>query len=225
MEENEENKVNTDELRTEASNTVNQFKDTLKNADIKKDSMETKGFVVEMFQKPLEKIKEVAEDQNGKNFKYAIIILIVWACINLISRCFAIGWYWRPYNIFDNLISIATSTITPIVAIITLSLIAFFMNNKNKKPLTTVIATLSIAKIPTVIAAAVSLLTIISYKVSTVTSPFSSLCSVISLVLTYFGLKNLYNEEDDSNFLKKFIIIEAIYYIAHILFSFLNIYI
>ena len=40
MEEKEEKKVNTEELKSEASTTVNQVKDTIKNVDIKKDSIE-----------------------------------------------------------------------------------------------------------------------------------------------------------------------------------------
>ena len=47
MEEKEERKINTDALKSEASTTVNQVKDTIKNVDIKKDSIETKGFVLE----------------------------------------------------------------------------------------------------------------------------------------------------------------------------------
>lgn len=225
MAENEENKVNTQELKSEASNTVNQVRDTFKNADIKKDSIETKGFVMDMFKNPLEKLEDVAEDTKGKYFKYAIIALIIWAGIKLISRCFAIGWHWRPYNIFDNIWSIGIATITPIISVLIMSLIIFIMNKKNKKTLTTVISTVSIANIPKVIASAVSLLTIISLKASTITTPFSSLCSVISIVLTYFGLKNLYNEEKNTDFIKKFILIETIYYIVSVVVSFLNIYI
>ena len=77
MAENEENKINTEELKSEASNTVNQVKDTIKKVDIKKDSVETKGFVVEMFKNPLEKIKDVAEDTKGKYLKYAIIVFVI----------------------------------------------------------------------------------------------------------------------------------------------------
>ena len=225
MAENEENKVNTQELKSEASNTVNQVRDTFKNADIKKDSIEPKGFVMDMFKNPLERLKDVAEDTKGKYLKYAIIVLVIWVAAKFLSRCFAIGWYWRPYNIFENMWSIGVATITPLLSVLVMSLIVLFMNKKNKKPLTTVISTVSIANIPTVIATVVSLLTIISLKVSTITTPFASLCSVISIVLTYFGLKNLFNEEKNSDFIKKFILIETIYYIVYIVLSFINIYI
>lgn len=225
MAENEEKKVNTEELKSEASNTVNQVKDTIKNVDIKKDSVETKGFVVEMFKDPLGKLKDIVEDSKGKYFKYAIIILVIWVAAKLISSCFSIGSYWSWYNIVDTMISIVLSTISPIIAILVMSLIVFAMNKNNKKPLTTVIAAVTTANIPTVIASVVSLLTIISSSAYTITGPFASLCGAVSTVLMYFTLKNLFNVEKNSDFIKKFVIIEAIYYVAYIVLSLLKIYI
>lgn len=225
MAENEENKVNTEELKSEASNTVNQVKDTIKKVDIKKDSVETKGFIVEMFKNPLEKIKDVTEDKKGKYLKYAIIVLVVWAAAKFLSRCFAIGWYWRPYNIFENMWSIGVATITPLLSVLVMVLIAFILNKKNKKPLTTLISAVTIANIPTAVASVVSLLTIISSQVSLITIPFASLCSVISIVLTYFALKNIFGEEKNTDFIKKFILIETLYYVVYIVLSLLKIYI
>ena len=49
MEENEEKKLNTEELKSEATNTVNQVKETIKKVDIKKDTIETKGFIIDMW--------------------------------------------------------------------------------------------------------------------------------------------------------------------------------
>ena len=66
MEEKEEKKVNAEELKSEASTTVNQVKDTIKNVDIKKDSIETKGFISELFKDPLGKIKEIVEATSGR---------------------------------------------------------------------------------------------------------------------------------------------------------------
>ena len=86
MEEKEEKKVNTEELKSEASTTVNQVKDTIKNVDIKKDSIETKGFIAELFKDPLGKIKEIVDKENNQYFKYAIIILVIWVVAELISR-------------------------------------------------------------------------------------------------------------------------------------------
>ena len=104
-------------------------------------------------------------------------------------------------------------------------LIAFVLNKKNKKPLTTLISAITIANIPTVVASVLSLLTIISSQVSLITIPFTSLCSVISIVLTYFALKNVFGEEKNSDFIRKFVLIETLYYVAYIVLSLLKIYI
>ena len=80
-----EGSIDTEKLKSETSNTVNQVKDTIKNVNFKEDSLETKNFVVEMFTKPVEKVKEVVEDTTGKTFKIAIIILAVWAVVAVLK--------------------------------------------------------------------------------------------------------------------------------------------
>lgn len=225
MAENEEKKVNTEELKSEASNTVNQVKDTIKNVDIKKDSIETKGFITEMFKNPLEKLKEIAEKDNGQYLKYAIIIMVIWIVAELVDRCFTVGSIWGLSSFGSSLMSVIRAAITPLVSILVMSIIVLIMNSKNKKPLTTIITAVTTANIPVVIASVVSLLTIFSSSVSTITTPFAIFCSTISTVLMYFALKAVFGEEKNSDFIKKFIIVEAIYYVAYIVFSLLKIYI
>lgn len=225
MAENEEKKVNTEELKNEASNTVNQVKDTIKNVNIKKDSIETKGFITEMFKNPLEKLKEIAEKDNGQYLKYAIIIMVIWVVAELIARCFTVGSIWRFSNWGNSFMSVIRAAITPIISVLVMSIIVLILNKKNKKPLTTIIAAVTTANIPVVISSVVSLLTIFSSSISTITSPFAMLCNTISIVLMYFALKNLLGEEKNSDFIKKFVIIEVIYYVAYIVFALLKIYI
>lgn len=229
MEGNEEKKVNTEELKSEASNTVNQVKDTIKKVDIKKDSIETKGFITEMFKNPLEKIKEIVDDDKSQYLKYAIIILVIWAVAELIKRCFSYSFsfssWWSLSTIGNSIWSIIAATIAPIVSILVMSVIVLIMNKQNKKPLTKLITIVTTANIPVVIASIVSLLTIISSSVSILTIPFAKLCSVISIVLMYFTLKAIFGVEKNSEFIKKFVIIEVIYYVAYIVLSLLKIYI
>ncbi len=229
MEEKEEKKVNTEELKSEASNTVNQVKDTIKKVDIKKDSMETKGFITEFFKDPLGKLKEIVDKENAQYLKYAIIIIVIWTAVSLISRCFSFSFsfssFWKLSSIGSNIWSIIVATITPIISILVMAIIVLVMNKKNKKSLTTLITAVTTASIPTVIASIVSLLTVFSSQISIITIPFSSLCNVISIVLTYFTLKAIFNVEKSSEFIKKFVIIEAIYYVVYIVLSLLEIYI
>ena len=209
MEEKEEKKVNAEELKSEASTTVNQVKDTIKNVDIKKDSIETKGFISELFKDPLGKIKEIVDKENNQYFKYAIIILVIWVVAELISRCFLVGPIWGLSSLGSSLMSV----------------IVLVMNSKNKKSLTTIITTVTTANIPLVIASVVSILTIFGSSISTITIPFTRLCSAVSIVLMYFTLKSIFGEEKNSEFIKKFALVELVYYIAYIVFSLLNIYI
>ena len=229
MEEKEEKKVNTEELKNEASNTVNQVKDTIKKVDIKKDSMETKGFITEMFKDPLGKLKEIVDKDNGQYLKYAIIILVIWAAAELISRCFtfsfSFGSWWSLSTIGSSIWSLIAATITPVVSVLVMAVIVLIMNKQNKKPLTTLITAITTASIPVVIASVVGILSSIVSSVSTITIPFSSLCNTISIVLMYFTLKSIFNVEKNSDFIKKFVIIEVIYYVAYIVLSLLRIYI
>lgn len=225
MEDGKETKMDAEELKNEASSTVNQVKDTIKNVDLKKDSMETKGFIKDIFKDPLGKIKEIATIDSGKFLKYAIIILVIWITSELIRECFSLNSLWGYSNLGRSILVIIKATLTPIIGVIVMSLIVFIMNTKNKKALTTVITEIIVANIPLAVASVISLLTIISSQISVITRPFTSLCHVITIILTYFACKSLFEIEKNSDFIKKFVAIEAIYYIIYIVVAFLGIYI
>lgn len=224
MEENE-NKVDTKKIKEEATDTVNQVKDTIKNVNIKKDSLETKGFIVEMFKNPLEKIREIATKNDKKFLKYVVIILAIWCIIELIHECFSLNNLWGYSRLGKNILSIVIAGITPIISILVMSIIVYMTKGKNKKDLTTVISTITSANIPMVIASVVNLLTLINSRASVLTLPFSQLCNVITVILSYFGIKALLGIEKNSEYIKKFIVIETIYYIIYIVLTFLGIYI
>ena len=118
--------------------------------------------------------------------------------------------------------SVIKATIAPICSILVMSIIVLVMNSKNKKSLTTIITTVTTANIPLVIASVVSILTIFGSSISTITIPFTKLCSAVSIVLMYFTLKSIFGEEKNSEFIKKFALVELVYYIAYIVFSLLN---
>ena len=75
------------------------------------------------------------------------------------------------------------------------------------------------------LSALASLLTIISSNISLVTIPFAKICSVVTIVLGYFGFKNLFGEDDDKTFIKKYALIQVVYYVAYIVIKLLGIYI
>jgi len=222
MEEKNEIKVDKEELKTEASNTVNQVKNTIKKVDIKKDSIETKGFILDMFKDPLGKIKDIAAENSGKYLTYSIIILVIWIVSKLIYICFNFSNIW---NLGENFITIIKTAIQPALIVLTMSIILFVMNQKNKKSLTTVLTVVIVANIPIVLSSIVDILRIVSSEIRIVANPFSSLCKLISVILMYFAAKSLFKEDEDSKFIRKFVIIQVIYFTAYILFSLLGIYI
>ena len=220
----EEKNMDSKNIKEEATDAVNQVKDTIKNVDIKKDSLETKGFIVEMFKNPLEKIREIATKNDKKFLKYVIIILVIWCISELVHEIFTLN-IWGYFNLGKNILRVIIAGITPIISILVMSIIVFLVKGKNKKNLTTIISTITSANIPMVIASIVSLLTLINIRANVLTNPFAQLCNVITVILNYFGIKSLLGIEKNSEYINKFVIIEAIFYIVYIVLSFLDIYI
>lgn len=220
----EEKNMDSKNIKEEATDAVNQVKDTIKNVDIKKDSLETKGFIVEMFKNPLEKIREIATKNDKKFLKYVIIILVIWCISELVHEIFTLN-IWGYFNLGKNILRVIIAGITPIISILVMSIIVFLVKGKNKKNLTTIVSTITSANIPMVIASIVSLLTLINIRANVLTNPFAQLCNVITVILNYFGIKSLLGIEKNSEYIKKFVIIEAIFYIVYIVLSFLDIYI
>lgn len=220
----EEKNMDSKNIKEEATDAVNQVKDTIKNVDIKKDSLETKGFIVEMFKNPLEKIREIATKNDKKFLKYVIIILVIWCISELVHEIFTLN-IWGYFNLGKNILRVIIAGITPIISILVMSIIVFLVKGKNKKNLTTIVSTITSANIPMVIASIVSLLTLINIRANVLTNPFTQLCNVITIILSYFGIKSLLEIEKNSEYIKKFVIIEAIFYIVYIVLSFLDIYI
>lgn len=223
MEENKEQTVNTEELKKETVDTVNQVKETIKNVDIKNDAKEATGFATSMFRDPFGAIKEIVNDESNKHFKTAIIFVAIWTIVVFI-KALSIK-YWSFNALFRNILSLVKTIIAPALGIVVLSGIIYFMNKENKKSLVTIMTAVTTAKIPVIAAAVISLLTIFASTAYKITTPITSLCSVISIVLTYFAAKTICGDEQNSKFFKKFVIIETIYYVAYILISFLEIYI
>lgn len=226
MEENESKQdfsVNTEELKNETVDTVKQVKETIKNVNVKEEAKATKGFVMEMIKNPLEKINEIANDSVNKHFKTAIVLVIIWAVAALLNVISFKYFTWSYFG--ETLLSYVKTILAPVLVVVIMSLIIYVMNKKSKKSLITVLTTIVTVKLPVIAAKVISLLTIISSNVSPITSRISSLCSVISTVLLYFAIRDLYGEDDEKVVLKNFVIIESIYLVASLIISFLGIYI
>ena len=229
MEENEnkETAVNKEEIKEETVKTAKEVKETIKNVDIKKDAKATTGFITEMIKNPLTRLKEIANDKDNKDFKYAVVLAVVWLIVNAIldlSSYSSLDSFFA-YRFTNHFLSLIKTMIGPIVGIIVMAIKVFAMNKKNKKSFMTILTSITAAQIPVIVADILGLLLLISMSISKLLTPFSMFCTVISTVFTYFAIKALFGEEDNTKFLKTFIIIQAIYYVAYLIISYLEIYI
>ena len=209
MEENEGKvSIDTEELKNETKDTVNQIKDSIKNVDFKKDTEDTKGFLKEMFSNPFNAIKKVVKEEENVLSK-VVIIMIAYITMSVLSSIITILRYGQYAGFGNNLLTIVSAALHPIFVFLVPAIIVFIMNRKNKKPLITIINTLVIAGIPTAINSAVHLLQNLITGASIITGPISTMLSGLALVLTYFGMKDIFEEEDEG-FIKKYAIIKLI---------------
>lgn len=222
---NDNNGIDTNEIFKETSNTFNEVKDQVKESfkkeELKNSAKETKNFIIGMFKNPIEELKAIANDSTNSNFKYAVILIVVWMVAELLYQIIVSAQISRSFGRAIGLT--IKNVIVPIITIFVLSLIVMIMNKKKDKSLITIISVVTASYLPIVIANIVYLLRLISSEVTKITNPFGSLCAIIKTILLYFGIKFLLKEEDDNRFIKKFVIIEAIYYLAAIALSFFEI--
>lgn len=227
MEEKNEEKfsIDTENLKNETVETAKKLKESVKGTNIKEETKAAKGFILEMFKNPLQKIKEVANDNSGKYLKTALFLIIIWTIVVFVGSTYSTIKLWGFSRVFSNILTVLKRILAPLLGILVYSLIVLVLNKKNKKSLTDIIATVTITQLPLILASVVSLLTIISSKISMITSPFSTLCSIVAIVLGYFGFKELYAEEDNTVFIKKYVLIQLVYQVAYIVIGLLGIYI
>lgn len=233
MEENNQNSVNADEIKNQTVNTAKQVKETIKNVNIKEETMVAKNTVVSMFKDPIGTVEKVAEDKENKFFKTSLFLIIAWAVIvlvrTLISGLQAMSDYDEDLGfVFENYIfelSTLWSILAPVLIIGVYSVIAFALNKNNKKQIPEVISVVSVAYLPVIFGKVIGLLTLLSSDMYKLISPIQTILSTTTIVLLYFGLKKLFNENDDKKFIKTFVVIIALYELVAFVLQFMKIYI
>lgn len=236
MEQNQNNdKMNTEEIKKEVTDTAKEVKEAIKNADIKKDVNVAKGFISNLFKNPIQEIETVSNSSKNQFLKIAIVLLVIWLVAAFLGSVISIfqsysvvsnmytnfGTFLR--NSVNNVFSVIKAVIAPLLSLVVLSGIVYLMSKDKKKPFLQVATSIVIAKIPVILASVISLLKIFGGQVYNITAPFSAFCSIISTVLLYFTIKALYVEKEDNNFIKKFAIIMGIFYIVRFIISFFGI--
>lgn len=225
MEEKKDDVLNqTENVKKETMETAKMFKETVKNVDIKEETQNTKGFIVEMFKNPINKIKEIAKEDT-KYFKTSIFILIIWVLAVFVKSSYSTFYYFGIVRVFAKILDVLKDVLVPVIIVMVYSLMLLVLNKKEKKSLTGIISTVTATQIPLVIASLLSILTIFSREFSKITFAFNGLCTAITIILSFFGFKEVLNEEDNEKFIKKFILIQSIYYAIAVVLTFLGIYV
>lgn len=217
MKENEEKQES--ELKREAVETLNQTKEQIKNINIKEEANKGRGLIVRLVQDPIGTIKEVVNDDKNPLYKTAILAVIIWVTVVLSKEILSCIVY--EYHTFKIMRTIKI-IVAPILKILVMSIIIHMLNKENKQTITKAITIVAIAKIPVIISSCLGFLTYISSNITYITNPISSLLSIISTILMFFVVKEMYKEENEKA-LKTFIKVETIYYIVAFTFSFLGI--
>lgn len=217
-EENKEQVKNEGELKKEAAEAFKQTKEQIKNMNFKEEAQKGKGLLGKLFKDPVGTIKEIVDDDKNQFYKTALFVVGIWVAIILIKQL--LNFLIHEYYTF-NALSVLKLLLAPILEVLVMAIVIHMLNKEHKQPLTTAITAVAIAKIPYVISACLGFLTYISSRMSYITSPIYSLLNVISTVLMFFVIKEMFKEKENS--LKAFVKVEVVYYIAVFVFSFLGI--
>ena len=209
MADNEKFSVDTEQLKNETKETVNQVKSSIKNVNFKQDAEETKGFVKEMFSNPFEAVRRVATEEENV-FKKVIFLMIIFIAASVISQIISLIKYGRLANVGSNIMDLIVSVLNPILYILVPAVIILIFNKQNKKSLITIISTVVVAGIPTICNEVINIIERILPGISIITSPITTVLSAKELILTYFGIKDLLGIEDHKDSIKKYAIIKLI---------------
>ena len=202
-------KIDTEELKNETKDTVNQVKEVFSNGDIKEKTTETTHFLKTAFSDPFEAIEEIANEKN-EVFPKTVILIALFVIISFVSQLISLIRSGGHYSFGSNFSSFISSITSPIIYIIVPSAVVFLFNTKNRRKITTIISTITTCYIPTICATLVTLLRNLMPDLRIITNPIATTARALSVILLYFGIKNILDENDDKHYMRKFAIIYVI---------------
>lgn len=206
-------KIDTEELKNETKDTVNQVKEVFSNGDIKEKTTETTHFLKTAFSDPFEAIEEIANEKN-EVFPKTVILIALFVIISFVSQLISLIRSGGHYSFGSNFSSFISSITSPIIYIIVPSAVVFLFNtlfnSENRRKITTIISTVTTCYIPTICATLVTLLRNLIPDLRIITNPIATTARALSIILLYFGIKNILDENDDKHYMRKFAIIYAI---------------
>ena len=202
-------KIDTEELKNETKDTVNQVKEVFSNGDLKEKTTETTHFLKTAFSDPFEAIEEIANEKN-EVFPKTVILVALFVIISFVSQLISLIRSGGHYSFGSNFTSFISSITSPIIYILVPSVVVFLFNTKNRRKITTIISTITTCYIPTICATLVTLLRNLMPDLRIITNPIATTARALSIILLYFGIKNILDENDDKHYMRKFAIIYVI---------------
>ena len=200
--------VDTEQLKNETKDTVNQVKDTIKKTNFKESAAQTKGFLVDMFSQPISTVKKVANDEENVLSK-SVIIMILYIIASFITDLIYVIRYGEYRGVGNNILSLIYSVLYPIACVLVPATLVLVFNKINKKPLITVLSTLVVATVPNAIIQIIRIVENIIPGIVIVSSPIITMFSAIGIILGYYGMRTIF-EEGNETFIKKYALIELI---------------
>ena len=183
------------------------MKESIKNVNLKNDAEETKGFLKEMISNPFEAVRKVANEEENV-FKKVIIIMLVFIIASAAYSIISVVKYGKYLDLLDNVMTIVAGILYPIFFVLAPAVIVLILNKNNKKSLITIISTIVVASVPVVINHLIDIVEILVSGISIVTGPISTGLSAVAIVLTYFGIKDLFGIEEHKDFVNKYVVIK-----------------
>ena len=211
-------KIDTEELKNETKDTVNQVKEVFSNGDLKEKTTETTHFLKTAFSDPFEAIEEIANEKN-EVFPKTVILVALFVIISFVSQLISLIRSGGHYSFGSNFTSFISSITSPIIYILVPSVVVFLFNTKNRRKITTIISTITTCYIPTICATLVTLLRNLMPDLRIITNPIATTARALSIILLYFGIKNILDENDDKHYMRKFAIIYVIISLILLLLS------
>lgn len=225
---NEEEKVNNfnetaNQVKDEFKEGARDVSDTIKNVNIKEDSVATGHFIKDLIFYPIEKIKEVVNAEDGKYLKYAIIILALYCLAGLAGSLDTL--FASYYSFGGKLKTIFTSTISPIIYVFVPALVLMLVPGDSKKSLMKVLLPLiTICYVPTVVAKYISIIPFIgSIKlISIVLGAIKGVLYDFTVILEFVAIRELYTDtEGNKSFVKYATVFGIAALVQSVLFMFI----
>lgn len=218
--------LNKEELKAEATETVTQVKELVKNVDLKKEAENAKGFLEEVLKNPIGKMRDIAAN-SGNYLSIGIAILAVWVIATFLREIISLTRFssWGFSLFIQRVYNIAAGTVSPIFIILVLVGAIYIIFKGRVKGFMPIVITMLIANAPRALGALLNLIIIVVPRASQIINPINSFFYIVAIVLMYFGIKALVSAQDDEKFFIDFIKVQALYFVGQVVLNFFNVFI